>query len=151
VNPRIGGLSIAAGVIVLDQVTKWWAATVLPGSPIVVIDGFLQFRYITNSGAAFGFFSGGGPLIALIALVVIIAVVVIVVRKVDGWPEATVLGLVLGGASGNVIDRLTRGSEWLDGAVVDFVDFSFFPAFNVADAAITIGAVFALWLAARSR
>jgi signal peptidase II len=56
---------------------------------------------------------------------------------------------VIGGAAGNLVDRLTRGDGLLDGAVVDFIDFSFFPAFNLADSAITVGAVLALWLAAR--
>lgn len=148
-NPRLGGLLIATSVVALDQVTKWWASETLPGSPITVIPDFLQFRYVTNSGAAFGFFSGGGPVLAVIAFFVIVGILVVVVRKTHGWPESVVLGLVIGGAAGNLIDRVTRGDGLLDGAVVDFVDFSFFPAFNVADSAITVGAVLALWLAAR--
>lgn len=148
-KPRLGGLVVAASVIALDQLTKWWAAETLPGSPITVIPDVLHLRYVTNSGAAFGFFSGGGPVLAVLALVVIVGILVVVVRKTHGWPESVVLGLVIGGAAGNLVDRLTRGDGLLDGAVVDFIDFSFFPAFNVADSAITVGAVLALWLAAR--
>jgi signal peptidase II len=61
------------------------------------------------------------------------------------------LGLVLGGAIGNLIDRIFRGPGLLDGEVVDFIDFDFFPTFNVADSAITIGAVLAVLLAIRQR
>lgn len=148
-SPRLGGLLVAASVIALDQLTKWWAATTLPGAPITVIPNVLDFRYVTNSGAAFGFFSGGGPVLAVIAIVVIVAVLVVMVRRAHGWPEALVLGLVIGGAAGNLIDRLTRGDGLLDGSVVDFIDFVSFPAFNLADSALTVGAVLALWLATR--
>lgn len=148
-KPRLGGLAVAATVILLDQLTKWWAAETLPGSPITVIEDFLHLRYVTNSGAAFGFFSGGGAVLAVIAFVVIVGILVVVVRKTHGWPESVVVGLVIGGAAGNLIDRVTRGDGLLDGAVIDFIDFSFFPAFNLADSAITVGAVLALWLAAR--
>lgn len=147
-SPRSAGLAVAGSVIILDQLTKWWAHSVLPGSPIVVIDGFLQFRYVTNPGAAFGFFGDAGALIAFIAAAVVVLILV-VVRKVDRLAEGLALGLVLGGAVGNLIDRVFRGPGLVDGEVIDFVDFSFFPAFNVADSAITIGAVVALWLAFR--
>jgi signal peptidase II len=149
-NPRGGALWIAAAVIAADRLTKWWAESTLPGSPIVIIDGFLQFRFVTNPGAAFDFFGDAGSLIAFIALVVIVGIVVMA-RKIEGWPEGAALGLVLGGAAGNLIDRLVRGPGLFDGEVIDFVDFSFFPAFNVADSAITIGAMLAVVLAVRSR
>jgi signal peptidase II len=149
-TPRTGALVLAAGIVAADQLTKWWAHVTLPGSPIVIIDGFLQLRYVTNPGAAFGFFGAAGSLIAFIALVVVVAIL-IVVRSARGWPEAVALGLVLGGAVGNLIDRIARGPGLLDGEVIDFVDFSFFPAFNVADSAITVGAAVALWLAVRRR
>lgn len=140
---------LAAGlVIVADQLTKWWASAVLPGDPIVLIDGFLQLRYVTNTGAAFSLLQGSGSIIALMA-VAIVVFIVIVVRKVPHRPEAAALGLVLGGAFGNLIDRVFRGDGLLDGGVVDFISFSFFPSFNVADSAITIGAFLALILAFR--
>ena len=67
--------------------------------------------------------------------------------RVNSTGETVALGLVLGGAIGNLADRAFRGDGFLDGGVVDFVDFSFFPAFNAAYSAITIGAVLALWFA----
>jgi signal peptidase II len=147
-SPRTGALTVGALVVVVDRLTKWWAEATLPDSPIVIIDGFLRLRFVENPGAAFGFFGDAGALIAFIALVVIVGIVV-VTRRVEGWPEASALGLVLGGALGNLIDRAVRGPGLLDGRVIDFVDFSFFPAFNVADSAITIGAVLAVLLAFR--
>lgn len=147
-SPPTGALAIGGLVVVADRLTKWWAEETLPGSPIAIIEGFLQLRFVENPGAAFGFFGDAGSLIAFIALVVIGGIVV-VARRVDGWPEASALGLVLGGALGNLIDRVVRGPGLLDGEVIDFVDFSFFPAFNVADSAITIGAVLAVLLAFR--
>ena len=140
--------SLAAGavVVVIDQLTKWWVVSSLPGDPVVVIDGVLQFRYVTNSGAAFSMLQGAGSLIALVAIAVIVFIFV-VARRVDWRSEAIALGLVLGGAVGNLIDRVFRGPGLLDGGVVDWVDFSFFPAFNVADASITVGAGLILLLA----
>jgi signal peptidase II len=142
-NPRSAAIIAGGAVVVLDQLTKWWAASVLPGEPIVLIDGFLALRYVTNSGAAFSLLQGSGSIIALLAIAIVLFIVV-VVRSVPHRPEAIALGLVLGGALGNLIDRVFRGDGLLDGEVVDFVDFSFFPAFNVADSAITIGAMLAL-------
>lgn len=133
-------LIIAVAVVAADQLTKWWAATQLVDGPIVVIDGFLQFRLTENPGAAFSSFQGIGPLLAIVA-VAVAAWIVMMIRKSVHTLEAVALALVLGGAVGNLIDRLTRGDGRLDGAVVDFVDFSFFPSFNVADAAISVGAV----------
>jgi signal peptidase II len=147
-TPRTGALAIGGVVVTADRLTKWWAEETLPGSPITIIDGFLQLRFVENPGAAFGFFGEAGSLIAFIALVVIGGIVV-VARRVDGWPEAAAVGLVLGGALGNLIDRVVRGPGLLDGEVIDFVDLSFFPAFNVADSAITIGAALAVVLAFR--
>jgi signal peptidase II len=132
-------LATASLVLIGDQLTKWWVVERLRSDPIEVIGGFLQLRYITNSGAAFSMLQGAGALIALVAIAVVVFVIMLA-RKVEWRSEAIGLGLVLGGAMGNLADRLFRGPGLLDGAVVDWVDFSFFPAFNVADAAITVGA-----------
>jgi signal peptidase II len=145
-SPRVAAFVAGGAVVIVDQLTKWWAATVLPGDPISLIGDFLQLRYVTNSGAAFSMLQGSGSIIALVAIAVVLFIV-IVVRQVPHRPEAVALGLVLGGALGNLIDRVFRGDGLLDGEVVDFVDFSFFPAFNAADSAITIGAGLALILA----
>ena len=145
-KPRTAAFVAAGVVIALDQLLKWWAVTVLPGDPMVLVDGFLELRYVTNPGAAFSLLQGSGSLIAVLVIAILIFIVV-VVRQVPHRPEAVALGLILGGAIGNFLDRIFRGDGLLDGHVVDFVDFSFFPAFNVADSAITIGAALALILA----
>lgn len=142
-NPLRRSLVLAGLVVIADQLTKWWASATLPGKPIVLIDGFLDLRYVTNSGASFSMLEGAGSVIALLVIAVIVFIVVIA-HRLDSAGEAVALGLVLGGAVGNLLDRLFRGDGWFDGAVVDFVDFSFFPAFNVADSAITIGAILIL-------
>ncbi len=136
-------LLVAVTVVVADQLTKAWAERALADGPIVIIDGFLRLRLTENPGAAFSSFQGAGPLLAIIA-VGVAAWIVIMIRRSGHTLEALALALVLGGAVGNLIDRLTRGEGLLDGPVVDFVDFSFFPTFNVADAAISVGAVLLL-------
>ena len=110
----------------------------LADDPISVIEGFLQFRLTYNTGAAFSMFSQGGPVLALIAIGVI-AVILFVLSDASRRAEAVALGMVLGGSIGNLIDRIVRGEGFLDGAVVDFIDFSFFATFNVADMGITLG------------
>lgn len=139
-------LVAGAAVVVADQLTKWWVVATLPGSPIVLIEDFLQLRYLTNKGAAFSMLEGAGSIIALVAIAAIVFIVV-VAGGLDIRREAVALGLVLGGAAGNLLDRVFRGEGLLDGGVVDFIDFSFFPAFNVADSAITVGAALALLFA----
>jgi signal peptidase II len=148
VSTRSLALSVGAAVLLADQLTKWWAIEALSDGPVTVVDGFLSLRYVTNPGAAFGMLPGAGSIIALAAIAAVVFIVV-VVRSVDLRGEAVALGLVMGGALGNLCDRVFRGGGLLDGEVVDFVDFDFFPAFNVADSAITIGALLALLLALR--
>jgi signal peptidase II len=127
---------LALGVIVLDQITKSWVVTL--DEPIHVIGDFLQLRVSRNSGAAFSSFTGGGRFIAVIAVVVIGALAVFIGRS-QRTVEIVTMGAILGGATGNLLDRIFRGSGVFDGKVVDWIDFSFFPSFNVADSALTIG------------
>jgi signal peptidase II len=131
-------VAVAAVVLVLDQLSKAWAESALADGPIVVIEGFLQFRLTYNTGAAFSMFSKGGPILAVIAVGVIVMIMV-VLKDASRKAEAIALGMVLGGSIGNLADRLFRGDGLLDGAVVDFIDFSFFATFNVADMGITLG------------
>jgi signal peptidase II len=79
-----------------------------------------------------------GPLIGVVALVIVVVLLLSVKRTASRLSEVTV-GLIIGGAIGNIIDRLVRDPGWLRGGVVDFIDFQWFPIFNVADMAITIG------------
>lgn len=126
-------------IVGADQLTKAWAVTALPGNPITLIDGFLGFHLTRNPGAAFSSLQGVGPLIGVLAIGVATWLVILLRREPDP-AEAWALALVLGGAVGNLLDRVFRGDGFLDGAVVDFVDLWWIPTFNVADSAITIGA-----------
>ena len=139
---------VAIAVVVLDQLTKAWAVAALEDEPVQLVDGFLQLRLSFNPGAAFSSFQGVGPLIGFIA-VGVIGWIIMLLRQDPDPLEGLGLALVLGGAVGNLIDRFVRGDGVLDGAVVDFVDFSFFPSFNVADSAITIGALLLVFGALR--
>lgn len=125
-------------MVAVDQLTKWWAVNELADGPIVLIDDFLQLRLLFNTGASFSILTNAGPILAIVAFGVI-GLIVYVLGEASHRVEAVALGLVLGGAIGNLIDRLFRGDGFLDGAVVDFIDFSFFATFNVADAAINVG------------
>ena len=138
-------LAVAAVVVVLDQVTKHWAVNALSdGDPRPVI-WTLQWNLAYNTGMAFSRGQGLGPVIALAALVIACAIVWSM-RSQSSKVAAVAAGLVLGGAVGNLIDRLFRGDGWLHGGVVDFVDFQWFPIFNIADIAINAGGIlFVLW------
>lgn len=142
-NDRLTALAIAAAVVLVDQVTKAWALEALPGRVIVVIDDFLKFALVRNPGGAFSSFQNGGTFIAVAA----VGVVFVVLYMVGGVPrrsDVVALGLILGGAVGNLVDRVVRGDGILDGEVIDWIDWWFIPTFNVADAAITIGVVMLL-------
>ncbi len=142
---------LSAGVVVLaDQLTKVWAVASLSDQPIYLVDGFFRLALIRNPGAAFGLLEGAGSILALLAIAAA-AIILMVIRKVERPVDGLALGLVLGGAVGNLIDRIVRDNGLLDGRVVDFLDFSFFPAFNLADTAITLGAALALWEALSAR
>jgi signal peptidase II len=124
-------------VIVLDIVTKRYAATHFSMGDVVVIPGFLSFTYTENPGAAFSMFQGAGPFFGVAAIVVTIFVLW-ALRKPRPALEMVGLALVIGGAVGNLIDRIARGSGFLDGKVVDWVNLWRIPTFNVADSAVTI-------------
>jgi signal peptidase II len=147
VTKRLAPGLLAAGLIVLaDQLTKRWAQATLPGDPRIVWDGFLVFEYAENPGSAFGLFQDGGVVIGVLAIG-ISAFVLWMMTTVERRTDVVALGLVLGGALGNVVDRLTRGDGFMDGRVVDFVGLWFIPNFNVADAAINIGVAMLLIIA----
>ena len=137
-NPRRLAVATAAIVILIDQATKIWAVAALDDGPIQVFGDVLRLRLTRNTGAAFSSLQGLGPLIG-IAAVGVIGLVFVMVHHVPRRFEVAGLGMVLGGAFGNLLDRIFRGTGFLDGAVVDWIDPSFFPTFNGADSAITIG------------
>jgi signal peptidase II len=140
VAPLIG--VVALGVIALDQLTKRLALSHLDGGRVVHLVGTLQLRLVFNEGAAFGLGSGYTSLIALVGVVVVVVLLRNRHRAV-GALQTVALGLIVGGAAGNLLDRLLRDgrSGFLGGAVVDFVDPRWWPVFNLADSAITVGAV----------
>jgi signal peptidase II len=132
--------SIVIGVVVADQLTKLWAVDRLADAPVSVIGDTVDFRLVRNTGSAFSLFQAFTPLLAVVAGLVAFFLVRAVHRARD--PLMIVgLSLVLGGALGNLTDRLFRSPGFLRGAVVDFVHIDAWPTFNVGDAAITIGAV----------
>jgi signal peptidase II len=132
--------AIVVGVVALDQLTKWWAVRDLANHSVTLIGDDIGFALVRNTGSAFSLFQAFTPLLAVIAIVVAVVLVRTVQRSRDTLMTVG-LSLVLGGALGNLIDRLFRTPGFLKGAVVDFVHVGSFPTFNVADAAITIGAV----------
>jgi signal peptidase II len=128
---------------VIDRVTKVLAESHLQGRPPVeLIPGVLQLRFTTNPGGAFGLF-GNLSVLFVVFSVVVIAVVILASRNLPGRLSAVALGLILGGAVGNLTDRLVRG-DGFRGEVVDFIDFHVWPVFNAADSAIVIGAALLL-------
>jgi signal peptidase II len=118
--------------------TKAWALRAAGDEPIELIADFLQIRVARNTGAAFSILTGWGPLIGIVAVGVVVLIFV-ALGDTGHRLEAVGLGLILGGAVGNLLDRVFRGDGFFDGAVVDFVDFDFFPTFNVADGALNVG------------
>ena len=138
---RSVALAVAAVVVAVDQITKAWALRAIPaGSGIDIIPGVVRFRVSENAGVAFSMFQNAGT---ILVIVIIIAVVFILfaLRSSESWWQSVTLGLVLGGAVGNLVDRFVRGSGFLNGRVVDWIEPSFFATFNVADASITIGVI----------
>ena len=133
-------LITAAIVLVLDQLSKAWALDALADGPMVIVEDFLQLALTFNTGAAFSLFAKSGPILGLVVIGVVI-LIFFSLRDAGNLGEAIGLGMVLGGALGNLTDRLTRGDGIIDGAVVDFIDFSFFATFNLADSAVTIGVI----------
>ena len=137
-------VAIAAVVVVLDQLTKLIVLNRLPpGVPVAVVPGFVALTLVMNPGLAFGLLSGIPAgwrwIVGLLSLVALVALLRVALRILPsgGWREQSAIGLIFGGAVGNLIDRTRFG------AVVDFVDVYYrdwhWPAFNVADSAITVG------------
>lgn len=138
---------IGAVVLVIDQVTKAWAASQLDGGRTIELFWTAQFRLVRNDGAAFSFGSGLTQFIA-VAAIAITAAVIWFARGLGDQPKVVgALGLVLGGAVGNIIDRLFRsGDGFLGGHVVDFIDFQWYPVFNVADIGVVCGGILVVLL-----
>lgn len=129
-------------MVLADQLSKTWAVRNLADGDIDVI-GSLRFNLVFNSGASFSLGSGSGlgPFIALIAVAVAVGLFW-AGRTTASRLGAVALGLLLGGALGNLLDRAFRsGDGFLGGHVVDFIDLQWWPVWNVADAAVTVGGI----------
>jgi signal peptidase II len=131
----------AALVLALDQLTKHLVVTNLAGRPPVdLLDDVVQLRYTTNSGGAFSLLTGA-PLFFGIMAIVIVGGIIYASRRAQPLSLLVVLGLVLGGALGNLTDRLLRGDGLLRGEVVDFIKVGWWPVFNVADSCVVVGGI----------
>jgi signal peptidase II len=143
-------LGIAAAVIAADLITKRFASDNFVDGRVEVVPGFLEFTYTENPGAAFSLFPNAGPWIGVIAIA-IAAFILGSLRVPRPRMEVIALGLVLGGALGNVIDRIARGEGFLDGKVIDWIILWWIPTFNIADASVTIAVALLLIYAWRTR
>jgi signal peptidase II len=132
---------IAATVLALDVATKVAVVHFIePGNPVEVVGDVVTLKLIRNPGAAFSMATGMTWLLTLVAIAVVVGVIRIGRTLRSPW-WALGLGLVLGGALGNLIDRLFRAPGPLQGHVVDFVSVGWWPVFNVADSGIVCGAI----------
>lgn len=143
-------VGIAVLIVALDLYTKRLAAIHFDGSPLELIPGFLTLTYTENPGAAFSLFTGAGPYIG-VAAIAVSAFVLGALRAARPTLEVVALGMVLGGALGNLADRIFRGDGFLDGKVIDWVDMWWIPTFNIADASITVAIALLLLHAWKTR
>ena len=134
------GLGAALVVLILDILTKGWAMSALSDGRDIHIFWTLHFALTHNEGMAFSTGTNVGPFIGMLAIVVI-AILIFTLRKQSSVISLVATGCIIGGAIGNVLDRVFRGSGFMDGAVVDFIDFRWWPVFNVADIGIVCGAI----------
>jgi signal peptidase II len=133
---RIAFFLLAVGIFVLDRITKNLVAAEIPyGTEVSVIGHVVGITNVRNSGAAFGVAPAFAVFFLVASVVVAIGLVVYVLRTPSNLWNNVVLGLVLGGTLGNGYDRIVHGT------VTDFVNVHFWPVFNVADSAISIGVV----------
>jgi signal peptidase II len=132
--------AVAAGVLVADQAAKAIVRdTIAPGERVDVL-GVLDLVNSRNTGVAFGFLAGGGALAAVVAALALVALLAYFATHLERRLVWLPTGLLVAGAAGNLIDRARQGS------VTDFIDFGWWPAFNLADAAITIGVLALLYV-----
>ena len=145
------GLLVAVAVVVLglDIATKLIVVATLSGrTPIRLLGGFLHLRVDRNPGAAFSFAPSLTILFSLIAITVIV-VILRSAKRIKSTPWAVTLGLLLGGATGNLVDRIFRYPGLFRGWVVDWIQIPHWPVFNLADSAIVCGGILAVWLSVR--
>ena len=134
--------AIGAVIAVIDQITKNWAVDSLPLlEPQPFIGEILQLTLLYNSGAAWGMGAEITPVVTCLQLVIVAGVIVFAVKAVRSPWYTAALGLIMGGALGNIHDRLLREPGPFRGAVVDFLELPSWPVFNIADMAVVGGAI----------
>ncbi|HEX6755417.1 MAG TPA: signal peptidase II [Mycobacteriales bacterium] len=150
---RAGVLAVTASLVLLaDLVSKYVVVAELPGrAPVRLLGGALYLTHARNSGAAWGF-AGGATLLFTAVAAIVVVVIVRTAARLRSLPWAICLGLILGGAAGNLIDRIFRSPAPLRGHVVDWISVfdpygRVFPIFNLADSAIVCGGILAVLLA----
>ena len=133
-------LAVAVAVIAIDRLTKHAVVTGIATGDVHKFLPAVQLVHVRNSGVAFGFFAGGGALVLVLTLTALVALLIyFFLRPQRPWLWLPV-GMLVGGALGNLIDRLANGS------VTDFIKLPFWPAFNCADMAITFGVLALLYV-----
>jgi signal peptidase II len=142
--------SVAWFVWILDLATKIWAVNTLSSrSNVKILGSFFQLTLVRNPGAAFSFATGATVFLTIFAILVLLTILYYAPQITSkGW--AVVLGLVMGGILGNVVDRIFREPGMLRGHVVDWMQLPYWPIFNIADSAIVIAALIAVVLSARN-
>ena len=139
--------ALAAVILIVDQLTKNWAVANLPElDPQPFLGEVLQLTLLYNSGAAWGMGAEITPVVTCLQIAIVIGVIVFAVRSVRSPWYALALGLIMGGALGNIHDRLLRAPGPFHGAVVDFLELPNWPVFNVADMAVVGGAILVIAL-----
>lgn len=130
---------IIVAIVIADQATKNWALNSLSDGRTIDLVWTLRFNLVFNSGMAFSQGQGLGRLIGLLAIGVAVWLW-LSLKKATTNLSLVGTAMLIGGALGNVVDRLFRGEKWLAGSVIDFIDLQWFPVFNIADSAVTLGA-----------
>jgi signal peptidase II len=150
VRPRRIGVLVAVAVtaLTLDVISKAIVVATLPDRTVDLLGGLLTLRVLRNSGAALNIGTGMTLVFTVIATGVVVAILRYA-RKLRSLPWAVTLGLLLGGALGNLVDRMLRSPGVFRGHVVDWIELPHWPVFNLADACITCGGVLAVLLASR--
>ena len=137
---------VALFVLVIDQLSKSWAVERLSNHQIIDVVWTLRFNLAFNTGMAFSKGSGSGAIIGLVVVVVVV-VLLFMARTMRSRVQLVLIGLIIGGAVGNVLDRMFRAplegtpDGFMRGAVVDFIDVQWWPIWNVADMAVVVGAI----------
>jgi signal peptidase II len=132
--------AVLAGVLVLDQLTKHTVAAGIGEGEVRRFLPAVNLVHVRNKGIAFGVLAGGGPIVLVITLAVLLGLAVYLARRPDRQGLWLACGLLVGGALGNLVDRVASGE------VIDFIKLPLWPAFNVADIAITFGVLALLWV-----